>query len=77
MRLLIAAETSVVLLDLTEPRHPKAMELWHEVRSLVADLTDYLRLELPCGTQVSSSPQTVASPAGYVFAACSTLCSVA
>jgi hypothetical protein len=77
MRLLTAADTSVVLLDLTEPCHPKAMELRHEVRILVADLTDHLRLKLPCGTQVSSSPQTVASAAGYVLAACSTLCSVA
>jgi hypothetical protein len=69
--------TSVVILVLTEPRHPKIMELWPEVRSLVADLTDQLRSWLFCGTQVSSSPQTVACPAGIVLAACLACCSVA
>jgi hypothetical protein len=51
------------------------MELLPEVRSVVADLTYQLRLGLPCGTQVSSNPQTAASPASNVLAACSTYCS--
>jgi hypothetical protein len=45
--------TSVVIHDLTEPRHPETMELWYDVRSLVADLTDQFHSELPRGTQVS------------------------
>jgi hypothetical protein len=35
--LLTMVGTSVVNLLLTEPRHPKTMELWHEVQRLVAD----------------------------------------
>jgi hypothetical protein len=34
------------------------MELWHEVRSTVSDLTYRLRSWLPRGTQVSLCPQT-------------------
>jgi hypothetical protein len=77
MRLQTEAGTSVVILDLTEPRHPKIVEFWLEVRSLDAGLTGQLRLELPCYMQVSSSPQTVANPAGILLAACSACCSVA
>jgi hypothetical protein len=77
MRLLTANGTSVVILDVAEPRHSKTMELWPEVRSLVADLTDKLRLELPCDMQVSLSPHTVASLASIVLAACSACCAVA
>jgi hypothetical protein len=64
--------TSVVNLHMAEPRHPKAMELWPQVRSLVADLTAHLRSGLACDTQVSSNPQAVASPVGNVLASCST-----
>jgi hypothetical protein len=77
VHLLTTVGTSVVILDLTKPRHPKIMELWPEVRSLDADLTDQLRSELFCNMQVSSSPQTVANPAGVLLAACSACCSVA
>jgi hypothetical protein len=48
--------TSVVILDLTEPRHLKIMELWLEVRSLDAGSPGQLRSKLPCDMQVSLSP---------------------
>jgi hypothetical protein len=38
--------------------------MWHELRSLVAVLTDILRSGLPYGAQVTSCPQTAASTAG-------------
>jgi hypothetical protein len=60
-----------------EIRHPKTMEMWPEVRSMVADLIDQLRAWLIGGTQASSSPQMVASSAGNVLAACLACRSVA
>jgi hypothetical protein len=62
MRLQKAVRTSVVILDVTEPRHPKTMKLWHEVRSPDADSTDQLRPELPCDMQVELSPQRLQIP---------------
>jgi hypothetical protein len=53
--------TSVVTLHLTELRHPKIRDSWHEVRSHVSYLKDRLRSVLPYDTQVSLSPRTVAS----------------
>jgi hypothetical protein len=43
------------------------MELWLEVRSLVSELTDLLRLRLPCGTEAPLNTQTVACPVGNVL----------
>jgi hypothetical protein len=77
MHFLTAAGTSVVIPHVTEPRHPKIMELGREVQSLVADLTDQFCSRLPCDMQASSNPQTVASPVDNVLAACSTCRSVA
>jgi hypothetical protein len=66
VRLLTTVGTSVVIRDLTEPRHPKVMELWLEVRSTFADLREQLRSGRPCGAQASSNPQTVANHVGIV-----------
>jgi hypothetical protein len=62
-RLLTSAWISVVILNPTEPRHPKMMDLWLEVRCLVSDSTDHIRSRRPFDTQSSFNPQTVASPA--------------
>jgi hypothetical protein len=67
----------LVIICLMEDGHPKTIEHWHEVRTLVSDFTDRLRSRLPCGAQVSSCPDTVASFVGNVRAACSTSCSAA
>jgi hypothetical protein len=71
-RLLTRVGTSVVNMPLTEPRHLRITEMWPKVRIPVSNLAGLLRSRLPCGTQSSFNPQTVASPAGYVLAVCST-----
>jgi hypothetical protein len=53
---------------------PKQIQMWYEVRSMVSDSTFLLSPSLPCDTQVSTCPQTVASPASNELAACSTCC---
>jgi hypothetical protein len=40
------------------------MELRLNIRSLISGVTDLLRSWLPCGMQLTSCPQTAASPGG-------------